>query len=303
MNSRRWFVEENETNERIDKSLVKAIGESRTTIQQWINNGYIHVNERQIKSNYKLQEGDAIRVTFPPTPETKPHPENIPLDIRYEDNDLLIVNKPRGMVVHPAPGHSSGTLVNALLNDSHSLSDINGEVRPGIVHRLDKDTSGLMVVAKTNQAHLNLREQLQTRTLTRIYAAFVHGDVFHDEGTINAPIGRDQSDRQKMAVTDINAKEAITHFTVMERFSDYTMVQCRLETGRTHQIRVHMAYIGHPLVADPKYGKKKTLRFAGQALHAQQISLIHPRTSEPLTITAPLPEDLEILIDKIRKSR
>lgn len=301
MNPNTWIVSEEEKNERIDKGLAKAMKASRTAVQQWISDGHVLVGGKRVKSNYKLQAGDSIDVNPPAEEPLTIYPENIPLDVRYEDDDLLIVNKARGMVVHPAPGHfSGGTLVHALLHYTDALSDINGELRPGIVHRIDKDTSGLMVVAKTNDAHTHLVEQLQTRSLSREYRALVHGVVSHEEGTIDAPIGRDPRDRQKMTVTDVYAKEAITYFHVLERFHDYTLVQCRLETGRTHQIRVHMAYIRHPVVSDPKYGKGKAMPISGQALHAESLTLVHPRSRETLTFEASLPADMQKLIDNIR---
>ncbi|SDI66912.1 RluA family pseudouridine synthase [Natribacillus halophilus] len=301
MNPSTFTVMEGEDNERIDQRLARDMDVSRTAIQQWITSGDVQVNGKEIKSNYKCRTGDIIEVV--PPPEASPltaQPEAIPLDIRYEDDDVLVVNKERGMVVHPAAGHASGTLVNALLHHTDALSDVNGALRPGIVHRLDKDTSGLIVVAKTNDAHEHLAKQLQTRSLTRLYIALVHGNVSHDEGTIEAPIGRDQQQRQKMAVTNVNAKEAVTHFSVLERFSEHTLVRCRLETGRTHQIRVHMTYIGHSLVADPKYGRSRSSPLAGQALHAETLAFIHPRQQEKRTLTASLPADMQALLDNLR---
>ncbi|QQK78342.1 RluA family pseudouridine synthase [Salicibibacter cibarius] len=304
MNPKTWHVSEENEDERIDKWLAKAMGASRTAVQQWVRDGYVLVGGKQVKSNYKLQKGDNILAEPPSEEPFALEAEDIPLDIRYEDDDLLVVNKARGMVVHPAPGHfTGGTLVHALLHYTDALSDVNGELRPGIVHRIDKDTSGLMVVAKTNHAHTHLVEQLQRRSLSRVYRALVHGAVSHEEGTIEAPIGRDPFDRQKMAVTDVHAKEAITHFDVLERFSDYTIIRCRLETGRTHQIRVHMAYIGHPVVADPKYGNRRHSHLlSGQALHAEELTLVHPSDSEMYTFHAPLPDDMEQLIEGIRRA-
>ncbi|MDN6837056.1 MAG: RluA family pseudouridine synthase, partial [Staphylococcus equorum] len=228
-------------------------------------------------------------------------PENLNLDIYYEDDDVAIVYKPKGIVVHPSAGHSTGTLVNGLMYQMKNLSGINGEVRPGIVHRIDKDTSGLLMVAKNDIAHRSLVDQLVKKTVTRKYVALVHGNIPHDYGTIEAPIGRNKNDRQSMAVVD-DGKEAVTHFNVLEHFNNYTLVECELETGRTHQIRVHMKYIGFPLVGDPKYGQKKTLNIGGQALHAGIIGFEHPVTQEYIEKSTPLPEDFEQLLADIRKS-
>ena len=230
--------------------------------------------------------------------------EDIPLDILYEDADIIVINKPRGMVVHPAAGNYAGTLVNALLEHCRDLSGINGEIRPGIVHRLDKDTSGVMVAAKNDRAHLNLAEQIKARTASRKYLAIVYGIIAEEQGIINAPIGRHASDRKKMAVTFSNSKEAITRFRVLERFVNYTLVECRLQTGRTHQIRVHMQYIGHPVVGDPKYGpEKKRFTIKGQALHSAELSLKHPVTGEDLLFIAPLPPDMAVIIEQLAASK
>ena len=238
-------------------------------------------------------------------PEAKPVeilPEDIPLDILYEDSDIIVVNKARGMIVHPATGIYTGTLVNALLYHCKDLSGINGEIRPGIVHRLDKDTSGVMVAAKNDAAHLNLAEQIRTKAAHRIYWAIVCGNIREEAGVIKGDIGRHPTDRKKMAIVHEHGKPAVTHFRVLERFGDYTLVECRLETGRTHQIRVHMASIGHPVLGDPKYGPRKTCPFAikGQALHSLQLTLTHPRTREVMTFTAPLPEDMEKILKALR---
>ncbi|MFB4162592.1 RluA family pseudouridine synthase [Alteribacillus sp. JSM 102045] len=297
-----WFIEAAEAGERIDKYLSgKQEDWSRTTIQAWIKEGLVLVNEATIKRNYVLQAGDKIAV-YPKEPE-EPEitAENIPLDIRYEDSDIVVVNKPRGMVVHPAPGHYSGTLVNALMYHCRDLSGINGELRPGIVHRIDKDTTGLLVAAKHDNAHENLSVQLQDKKIERLYRTIVHGTIPHERGTIEAPIGRDPKDRQKMAVTEKNAKDAVTHFTVLEQWKDYTFVECRLETGRTHQIRVHMAYIGHPVAGDPKYGRTKTLSIAGQALHAARLGFAHPVKNEYMEFETSLPEDMSKIIEDLRK--
>lgn len=286
---------------RIDKVLSDINPDwSRTQIQQWVKDGAVLVNEGTVKQNYKVKIGDIIEVTEPEPVELDIVAEDLNLEIVYEDADVLVVNKPRGMVVHPAPGHATGTLVNGLMHQVKDLSGINGVMRPGIVHRIDKDTSGLLMVAKNDQAHVSLVDQLVDKSVTRIYTALVHGHIPHDQGTIDAPIGRDQKDRQSMTVTD-KGKHAITHFKVLDRFGDFTLVECRLETGRTHQIRVHMKYIGYPLAGDPKYGPKKTIDFNGQALHAGTIGFKHPRTGEYLEFTQPLPEEFETLLEKMRE--
>lgn len=289
--------------ERIDKAVASLEEEwSRTQIQTWVKDGHVLVNGNPVKTNYKTKVGDVITVMPPEPEEYKIEAENLDLEIVYEDQDVLVVNKPRGMVVHPAPGHLSGTLVNGLMYQVKDLSGINGVMRPGIVHRIDKDTSGLLMVAKNDLAHESLVDQLVKKTVTRVYTALVHGTIPHDNGTIDAPIGRDQKDRQSMAIVD-KGKHAVTHFTVVERFGrDFTLIKCRLETGRTHQIRVHMKYIGHPLAGDPKYGPKKTLEFPGQALHAGVLGFTHPRSGEYLEFEAPIPDDLAKLIDKVRRS-
>lgn len=291
---------------RIDKWMSEQSDWSRSQIQDWIKAGDLLVNGQVVKPNYKLQEGDEIVVTVPEAVELEVLPENIPLDVVYEDEDVIVVNKARGMVVHPAAGHTSGTLVNALLYHCDDLSGINGVKRPGIVHRIDKDTTGLLMVAKNDVAHESLASQLKDRKIKREYIALVHGEVAHELGTIEAPIGRDTNDRQRMTVTDKNAKEAITHFRLLERYKDFTLVECKLETGRTHQIRVHMRYIGHPLAGDPKYGPRRTIQLNGQALHAATLGFFHPRTDEWLEFEAPLPADFEAelaKLDKIEKTR
>ncbi|MFT4413491.1 RluA family pseudouridine synthase [Fredinandcohnia humi] len=302
MNQFELTIEEHQKNDRIDKVLSSFNPEwSRTQVQVWIKDGNVTVNGNQVKSNYKCSTGDVIQVTIPEPELLDVVPEEMNLDIYYEDADVLVVNKPKGMVVHPAPGHLSGTLVNGLMAHCKDLSGINGVLRPGIVHRIDKDTSGLLMVAKNDFAHESLVNQLVAKTVTRKYKAIVHGVIPHDHGTIDAPIGRDKRDRQSMAVTDENSKEAITHFNVLERFKDYSFIECQLETGRTHQIRVHMKYIGYPLVGDPKYGPKKTLEIGGQALHAGLLGFVHPRTSEYIEFEAPLPTDFEDLLDKLKR--
>lgn len=295
-------IEAEHAGDRIDKALSTIEPEwSRTQISNWIQDGLVKVNGQDVKAKYKVKEGDLIEIDVPEPEPLEVIPENLHLDIVYEDEDVIVVNKPRGMVVHPAPGHMTGTLVNGLMYHCKDLSGINGVLRPGIVHRIDKDTSGLLMVAKNDNAHTSLVEQLVNKTVTRKYTALVHGHIPHDKGTIDAPIGRDPKDRQKQAVVD-NGKHAVTHFRVLERFGgQYTLVECRLETGRTHQIRVHMNYIGYPLVGDPKYGPKKTLDFGGQVLHAGVLGFVHPRTKEYMEFQTPLPEDFSTLLEQLRK--
>ncbi|MHA7106481.1 RluA family pseudouridine synthase [Bacillus sp. C-3-6] len=288
-------------NERIDKFVTGINNEwSRSQVQQWIKDDVVTVNGKAVKVNYKVKEEDEITVTIPEPEALDIQPEDLNLEIYYEDADVLVVNKPRGMVVHPAPGHTSGTLVNGLMHHCTDLSGINGVMRPGIVHRIDKDTSGLLMVAKNDMAHESLVNQLVAKTVTRRYKAIVHGVIPHDKGTIDAPIGRDKKERQSMTV-DENGKNAVTHFQVLERFKDFTLVECRLETGRTHQIRVHMKYIGYPLAGDPKYGPKKTLDMNGQALHAGILGFDHPRTGEYIQFEAPIPEVFEDALNILRK--
>jgi 23S rRNA pseudouridine1911/1915/1917 synthase len=293
-------VNAGEAGMRIDKLLAGLDGEySRSQIQDWITEGRVSVNGKAVKANYRVQEGDRIEWTVPEPEILDVRPEPMDLDIYYEDQDVIVVNKPRGMVVHPSPGHLNGTLVNGLLAHCRDLSGINGVLRPGIVHRIDKDTSGLLMAAKNDFSHEHLARQLENKTVLRKYKAIVHGVIPHDYGTIDAPIGRDPKDRQSMAVVD-SGKPAVTHFRVIERFDKYTLVECELETGRTHQIRVHMKYIGHPVAGDPKYGPKRTLPIDGQALHAGVLGFAHPRTGEFLTFEAPLPEDFERLLNGLR---
>ncbi|MGI2263044.1 RluA family pseudouridine synthase [Staphylococcus cohnii] len=288
--------------QRIDKLLPEFNAEwSRTQMQDWIKEGLVKVNDKVIKSNYKTKLNDKIVVTEKEIVEADIKPENLNLNFYYEDDDVAIVYKPKGMVVHPSAGHYTGTLVNGLMYQMKDLSGINGEIRPGIVHRIDKDTSGLLMIAKNDIAHRSLVEQLIDKSVTRKYIALVHGNIPHDYGTVDAPIGRNKNDRQSMAVVD-DGKDAITHFNVLEHFSKYTLIECQLETGRTHQIRVHMKYIGYPLVGDPKYGQKKTLDIGGQALHAAVIGFEHPVTQAYIEKTSPLPDDFEQLLNDIRKS-
>lgn len=295
-----WTYEATES-ERIDKFLaLESEDWSRSQIQDLIRDGKVEVNGKQIKANYKLQENDHILVRVPPPKEVEIKPEKMNLNIVYEDADVIVINKPRGLVVHPAPGHYSGTLVNGLLEHCKDLSGINGVLRPGVVHRIDMDTSGLLMVAKNDKAHLSLANQLKEHTVTRYYVAIVHGSIPHDKGTIEAPIGRDPKHRQQMTVIS-TGKKAVTHFRVIERFGAYSVVELKLETGRTHQIRVHMKYIGHPVAGDPKYGPAKTLSIQGQALHAKVLGFVHPSTGQRLEFEAPLPADMEQQIDLLRK--
>jgi 23S rRNA pseudouridine1911/1915/1917 synthase len=295
-----YKILEEQKGERIDKALALLEADwSRSQIQIWLKDGAVLVNGEPVKTNYKVKLNDVINVTVPDVEPLDIEPENLNLDIVYEDEDVLVVNKPRGMVVHPAPGHTSGTLVNGLMHQCSDLSGINGVMRPGIVHRIDKDTTGLLMVAKNDKAHESLVNQLVKKTVTRRYTALVHGHIPHDKGTIDAPLGRDKKDRQSMAVVD-SGKHAITHFRVLERFGKFTLVECRLETGRTHQIRVHMKYIGFPIAGDPKYGPRKTIDFNGQALHAGVLGFIHPRTEEYLEFEAPLPEEFKALIEDMK---
>lgn len=275
---------------------------SRSHIQKLIAEGKALVDGKARKANYKLRGGEQVSLTVPEPEPAEIKAENIPLDVLYEDEDIIVVNKARGMVVHPATGIYTGTLVNALLYHCRDLSGINGEIRPGIVHRLDKDTSGVMVCAKNDRAHSNLAEQIRAKTAHRVYLAVVHGNIKEEAGIIKGDIGRHLTDRKKMAIVHENGKPAVTHFKVLERFGAYTLTECRLETGRTHQIRVHMASIGHPLVNDPKYGPKKASPFAiaGQALHSLSLTLRHPATGKEMMFEAPLPDDMKKIITGLR---
>ncbi|SDB87813.1 ribosomal large subunit pseudouridine synthase D [Pelagirhabdus alkalitolerans] len=288
-------------NKRIDKVMSEELNDvSRAQIQNWIKSDHLLINQHSVKANYKCQSGDIVEWEVPEVTPLEAKAESMDLEIVYEDEDLLVVNKPKGMVVHPSAGHPAGTLVNGLLHHCQDLSGINGVIRPGIVHRIDRDTSGLLMVAKNDQAHQSLAEQLQNKTVKRSYIALVHGQIEHEYGTIDAPIGRDPKDRQRMAVIS-DGKEARTHFEVLERIKDeYTLVNCVLETGRTHQIRVHMKYIGFPLVGDPKYSIRKTLDMNGQALHAKTIGFYHPRTKEWLEFEAEPPVIFTETIEKIK---
>ncbi|ABO50201.1 ribosomal large subunit pseudouridine synthase D [Desulforamulus reducens MI-1] len=305
MESYTYIVDGENAKCRLDVFLANQCQDiSRSYIQKLIEDGLVTVDGKPARANHKLRVEETIHMQIPPAEELKVEPENIPLDIYYEDSHVIVVNKPRGMVVHPAEGNIAGTLVNALLYHCHDLSGINGIMRPGIVHRLDKDTSGLIMAAKHDQAHQSLARQLKDRTVTRRYQALVHHNIKGDFGTINAPIGRDPRDRQKMAVVERNSKNAVTHFQVLERFGDYTLIECRLETGRTHQIRVHMAYIGFPLVGDPKYGPSKShFHLDGQLLHAKVLGFLHPVSGEYLEFIAPLPDVFENVLVKLRGAK
>ncbi len=288
--------------ERIDKFISDSAEEiSRSYAAKLCTDGLVTVNGKALGKNYKIKGGEEISADIPEPEELSLVPENIPLDIVYEDDDVIVINKPQGMVVHPAAGNESGTLVNALLyHCGESLSAINGVIRPGIVHRIDKDTSGLLVAAKNNEAHLKLSEQLKERKALRKYNALVNGNIKEDFGTVNKPIGRSPSDRKKMAVVQ-GGREAVTHYSVLERFGRYTLIECVLETGRTHQIRVHMASLGHSIVGDKVYGvKKERFNLNGQLLHARTIGFVHPKTGEMMEFSAPLPDYFEAVLEKLR---
>lgn len=290
--------------ERIDKFLsLQCPDISRSYLQKLVKDKLVSVNEKEVKANYKVQKEDIICVNFPEIKELDILPEDIPLDILYEDECLLIVNKPKGMVVHPAAGHTSGTLVNAVLyHCKGNLSGINGVLRPGIVHRIDKDTTGALVICKDDMTHRDLAEQLKVHSITRRYRAIVSGNLKDDEGTIEGPIGRHPTDRKKMAINRTNGKEAVTHYRVLERFGNATYIECQLETGRTHQIRVHMTSIGHPLLGDEIYGSAKNpYHLEGQTLHAMVLGFVHPKTKKYIEVDAPLPEYFIKLLEKLRK--
>ena len=293
-------VLEEEEKVRIDKYLNNYLEESRSLIAKMLENEFILVNGKKVKANYVVKTGDVITVLDGFIEDTDILPEDIPLNIIYEDDDLMVINKESGMVVHPGSGNFHNTLVNALLFHTSNLSDINGEIRPGIVHRIDKDTSGLMLVAKNNKSHLILTEMLSKHEIKRDYIALLKGEFMHDTATIDAPIGRDKFDRKKMAVTEDNSKPAITHLKVLERYHGYTLVRLSLETGRTHQIRVHMNYIGFPVYNDPVYTKDKCTDF-GQFLHSAYLDLTHPLTHEQMHFEAPLPEEFRNFLNTLEK--
>jgi len=302
--------------QRLDVYLAECLADlSRSRLQQLIEQGQIRVAGREVKPRYKLRTGDVVTVEIPPPQPVAVEPEAIPLDILYEDDDLLVINKPSGLVTHPAPGSPSGTVVNAVLAHCPHLSGIGGERRPGIVHRLDKDTSGLLVIAKNDAAHRHLARQIQARTAQRRYLALLVGDLRPDERVVDAPIGRHPVDRLRLTVTNRHSRPARTTFRVRERFGDFTLVEAQLHTGRTHQIRIHASYLGHPVVGDPVYGQRTARKYApvhdptlqaliealpGQALHAAELSFVHPRTGEPLHFTAPLPEEMEVILEYLR---
>lgn len=290
--------------ERIDKFLSRELTElSRSYIQKLLKEQYILVNGKTVKANYKLSEGDSVEVEIPEPEPLDILPEDIPLDILYEDDDILVVNKPKGMVVHPAPGHYSHTLVNAVMfHCGKDLSGINGVLRPGIVHRIDMDTTGSLLICKNDRAHQILAEQLKEHSITRRYHAIVTGNLKADAGTVNAPIGRHPTDRKKMSTRSNSARPAVTHYKVLERFGAYTYIECELETGRTHQIRVHMASIGHPILGDQVYGPSKCpFNLEGQTLHAKVLGITHPTTEKYMEFDAPLPEYFLKLLDTLRK--
>ena len=296
----RLIIAEEQAGQRADVGLALLLDITRSNMQRLLEDGRAVKGAKVLKANYKLKAGDEIVVTLPEPQPLDAQPENIPLDIIYEDEDVIVVNKARGMVVHPAAGNYSGTLVNALLYHCKNLSGINGVIRPGIVHRLDKDTSGIMICAKNDEAHLSLSQQIQAKTARRTYLAVVRGNIKTDSGTIETQIARDKVDRKKMAVVKENGREAITDYEVVERFGKYTLVRCKLRTGRTHQIRVHMDYLGYPLVGDPKYSPMKTpFAIKGQALHSQTLEFTHPRTGERMRFEAPLPEDMQKIITRL----
>lgn len=288
--------------ERIDKYLSEQLEDmTRSHIQKLIKENMVRVNGMAVKSNFKLSASDQIEVEIPELKEPDILPENIPLDILYEDQDILVVNKPKGMVVHPAPGHYTGTLVNAIMyHCKDNLSGINGVMRPGIVHRIDMDTTGSLLICKNDRAHQTLAEQLKEHSITRKYHAIVHGRLKEDEGTIDKPIGRHPIDRKKMSVHCTNGREAITHYRVLKRFQQFTYIECQLETGRTHQIRVHMSSIGHPILGDQIYGPAKCpYKLQGQTLHAKVLGITHPTTGEYMEFDAPLPDYFQALLEKM----
>ena len=304
MNS--WFVEKERDNTRIDKFLNEQMADiSRSYIQKLIKDDLVTVDLRPVKANYKVKEGDRVEVTLPEPVSLDIEPENIPLDIIYEDEDVLLVNKPKDMVVHPSAGHMDGTLVNALLyHCKDSLSSINGVMRPGIVQRIDKDTTGLLIICKNDKAHNCIAEQLKVHSITRRYHAIVWNNLSEDEGKIDAPIGRHPIDRKRMAVNYKNGKSAVTHYKVLERFGKYTYIECTLETGRTHQIRVHMTSIGHPLIGDTVYGSdRQPFKTQGQVLHAKVFGFVHPTTGKYMEFETPLPEYFEAILEKLRKNK
>lgn len=304
MNQLNWIVQEEDQLIRLDKFMFLMNEElSRNYIQQLIDEGHVTVNGNLSKSNYKVKVKDEIVLILPEVKELKAIPQEMDLDIIYEDSDVIVLNKPKNMIVHPGVGNPDGTLVNGVLAHCQDLSGINGILRPGVVHRIDKDTTGLLVMCKNDKAHESLSQQLSKKTASRKYIALVHGIMPHEYGTIDAPIGRDRKDRQKMTVTSENSRDAITHFKVLKRFADTTLLECTLETGRTHQIRAHMQYIGYPIVGDPKYSLRKTWDTQGQMLHAFELSFVHPTTLERMTFNAPLPAEFQTILDELEKEK
>ena len=288
---------------RLDKYLAEQFPEqTRSYLQKLIKDGEVLVNGKNVKTGYQLSKGDEVSVNIPEPKELDVEPQKMDLDIVYEDDDVILINKPKGMVVHPAPGHTTDTLVNGLLyHCKDNLSGINGVARPGIVHRIDRDTTGILIVCKNDMSHNSIAAQLKDHSINRRYRALVHGNLKDDTGTIEGPIGRHPIDRKKMAINERNGKPAVTHYTVLERFGNYTLIECKLETGRTHQIRVHMTSIGHPLVGDEVYGPAKCpFKLQGQSLHAMVLGFVHPRTGEYMEFSADLPEYFEDLLRKLR---
>lgn len=296
-----YKIEDEKDAIRIDKYLKDKLDISRSKLQEMIKKDLILVNNKPTKNSYILRLNDEIKVIDMLKHDTTVSPEEMDIDIIYEDDDLMVINKPSGMVVHPSFGHYSNTLVNGLLAYTNKLSTNNGDIRPGIVHRIDKDTSGLLMVAKNDKAHEALASQLKDKTLSRTYISLVKGRINHDTGEIDAPIGRDKYDRKKMSVTDENAKEAITYFKVLERYKNATLIECKLKTGRTHQIRVHLNYIKHPIINDPVYGDKRAATSFGQMLHASKLTFIHPTTKKKMTFTAPAPKEFYDILKKYKE--
>ncbi len=293
-----------DSGKRADVFFADMLESTRSHVQILLNEGRVCKGSKLIKPNYKVKAGDVFQVVLPRPVPLEAEPENIPLDIIYEDEDVIVLNKPRGMVVHPAPGHYTGTLVNALLFHCKNLSGINGVIRPGIVHRLDKDTSGIMIVAKNDEAHVSLSKQIQDKTARRTYLCIVRGNVKADRGLIETRMDRDKNDRKRMAVVTEGGREAVTEYEVLERFGRFTVVRCSLKTGRTHQIRLHMEYLGYPLVGDPKYSPMKTpFSIKGQALHSRTLDFIHPRTGKPMHFEAPLPEDMQKILTRLHNGQ
>ena len=300
----RLTVSPEEAGVRIDKYLTEQLPDiTRSYLQKLLKDGSVQMNGKSVKTSTKTASGAVIELTIPEPEEPEILPEDIPLDILYEDSDVILINKPKDMVVHPAAGHYTGTLVNALMyHCKGDLSGINGVLRPGIVHRIDKDTTGVLIVCKNDKAHNALAEQLKEHSITRKYRAIVCGNLKEDEGTVDAPLGRHPQDRKKMAIVRTGGKRAVTHYRVLERFGNYTYIECQLETGRTHQIRVHMASLGHPLLGDEVYGRVKSpFKLEGQTLHAMVLGFIHPTTGEYMEFEAPLPEYFEKLLGKLRR--